>query len=46
MGTLASAAFVLQLHDRLANLAAPGSDHLALALEEQRLPRRIRRARS
>lgn len=46
IGTLATAAFVLQLHDRLANLAAPASDEVALALDERRLPRRIRRPRS
>lgn len=46
LGTLATAAFVLQLHDRLANLAAPASDALALSLDEQRLPQRIRRART
>ena len=45
MGTLATAAFVLQLHDRIASLAAPGTDDLALGLDEQRLPKRIRRAR-
>ena len=44
-GTLATAAFVLQLHDRLANLAAPATDALALSLDERRLPKRIRRAR-
>ena len=44
IGTLATAAFVLQLHDRLANLASPGSDALALSLDERRLPKRIRRA--
>ncbi len=42
-GTLATVLFVLQLHDRLANLAAPSTDALALSLEEQRLPKRIRR---
>lgn len=45
MGTLATAAFVLQLHERLAGLAAPASDDLALSLDERRLPQRIRRAR-
>ena len=45
LGTLATAAFVLQLHDRLANLAAPATDDLALSLDERRLPQRIRRAR-
>ena len=42
-GTLATATFVLQLHDRLANLATPGDDTLGLSLDEQRLPKRIRR---
>lgn len=42
LGTLATAAFVLQLHERLANLAAPASDELALSLDEARLPERIR----
>ena len=46
LGTLATAAFVLQLHDRVANLAAPATDALALQLDEDRLPKRIRRARS
>ena len=45
LGTLATAAFVLQLHDRLAGLAAPASDHLALSLDERRLPQRIHRPR-
>lgn len=46
VGTVATAAFILQLHDRLANLAAPATDALALSLEERHLPKRIRRARS
>lgn len=46
LGTFATAAFVLQLHDRVANLAAPASDHLALSLDERRLPKRIRRPRA
>ncbi len=46
VGTLATAAFILQLHDRLANLAAPGTDALALQLDESRVPKRIRRPRS
>ncbi len=46
MGTLATAAFVLQLQDRLADLAAPEKDVLGLGLDEQRLPKRIRRYRS
>jgi hypothetical protein len=44
-GTLATAIFVLGLHERLANLAAPASDELALSLDERRLPQRIRRSR-
>ena len=46
LGTLATATFVLGLHDRLGNLAAPASDDLALSLDERRLPQRIRRPRS
>src|SRR6266508_2469450 len=38
LGTLATAIFVLGLHDRLANLAAPASDELVLYLDERRLP--------
>ena len=45
LGTFATAAFILQLHDRLANLAAPASDELALHLDERRLPQRIHRPR-
>src|ERR1051326_5754259 len=45
LGTLATAAFVLKLHNRLADLAAPGSDELALSLDEHRLPQRIRNPR-
>jgi len=46
IGTLATALFVLQLHDRLADLAAPGSDALALQLDEKRVPKRIWKARA
>src|SRR5205814_10561281 len=35
LGTLVTATFVLKLHDRLANLAAPASDELALSLDER-----------
>jgi DNA-binding XRE family transcriptional regulator len=45
LGTLATAAFILKLHDRLANLVAPSSDELALSLDEHRLPQRIHRPR-
>ena len=44
IGTLTTAAFILQLHERLTNLANPASDHLGLSLEEVRLPQRIRRS--
>ena len=46
IGTLVTAAFVLNLHDRLANLATPASDEIALSLDEQRLPKRIHRKNS
>src|SRR5579862_8463087 len=46
LGTLVTAAFILNLHDRLASLAAPASDELALSLDERRLPKRIRRKSS
>ncbi|MPN43834.1 hypothetical protein SDC9_191395 [bioreactor metagenome] len=45
LGTFATASFMLQLHDRLANFAAPESDSLALSLDERRLPKRIRNPR-
>ena len=45
LGTLATAAFVLRLHDRVAELAAPARDELALSLDERRLPQRIHRKR-
>jgi transcriptional regulator with XRE-family HTH domain len=45
LGTLATATFVLRLHDRLAELAAPARDELALSLDEHRLPQRIHRKR-
>lgn len=44
IGTLATAAFILQLHEGLTNLASPASDDLGLSLEEERLPQRIRRS--
>ena len=45
LGTLATAAFILQLHDKLANLASPATDELALSLDEERLPKKIHRPR-
>ena len=46
LGTLATATFILNLHERLANLLAPASDDLGLSLDERRLPQRIRRHKS
>ena len=46
IGTLATAAFILQLQERLGDLAEPGEDALGLNLDEERLPKRIRRART
>ena len=46
IGTLVTAAFVLNLHDRLADLAAPATDELGISLDEQRLPKRIHRKKS
>lgn len=46
LGTLVTATFILNLHDRIANLAEPASDEIALSLDEQRLPKRIRRRNS
>lgn len=43
MGTLATAAFILQLHDRLAGVATPDRDALGLEIDASALPRRIRR---
>ncbi|MBX9577356.1 MAG: helix-turn-helix domain-containing protein [Chthoniobacterales bacterium] len=44
IGTLATATFILQLHERFNSLASPASDDLGLSLEEERLPQRIRRS--
>jgi transcriptional regulator with XRE-family HTH domain len=46
VGTLATAAFVLQLHGRLAALASPATDALGLDLDERRVAKRIRRTGS
>ena len=42
MGTYATALFVLGMTERLAELADARFDRLGLALEEERLPKRIR----
>jgi transcriptional regulator with XRE-family HTH domain len=46
LGTLVTATFILNLHDRLASLAAPASDELGLGLDERRLPQRIHHPKS
>lgn len=45
VGTLATALFVLQLHERLASLAAPGEDTLGLEKDAEQLPTRIRKSK-
>jgi transcriptional regulator with XRE-family HTH domain len=45
IGTMATAAFILQLDERLAQMAAAPTDRLGLELDQQRLPRRIRSPR-
>jgi transcriptional regulator with XRE-family HTH domain len=42
MGVYATVLFVLGLLDRLAELGSPRHDDVGLALEEERLPKRIR----
>ena len=42
MGTWASVLFALRLANRLAELAAPARDTEGLALEAERLPKRVR----
>jgi len=46
VGTLATALFVLQLHDRLNRLAEAAGDTLGLEKEAEQLPKRIRRAKA
>lgn len=45
LGTYGTVLFVLGFVERLGDLAAPGSDEIGLALEEEHLPKRIRRPR-
>jgi transcriptional regulator with XRE-family HTH domain len=45
VGTVAAVLFALGLVERLGGVAAPSSDSVGLALEEERLPTRVRRAR-
>jgi transcriptional regulator with XRE-family HTH domain len=46
IGTVAAVLFALGLVDRLRELAAPAHDDVGLALESERLPRRVRLAGS
>ncbi len=46
IGIYASILFVLDMTDRLSVLADPGQDRVGLALEEERLPKRIRQPRT
>jgi hypothetical protein len=46
MGIYATVLFVLGIADRLGALADASTDAVGLALEEERLPKRIRRPRS
>ena len=46
LGTLVTAIFILNLHERLAAVLAPDRDEVALSLDERRLPQRIRRRKS
>jgi hypothetical protein len=45
MGTYATVLFVLGMVDRVGDLADPRQDVVGLALEEERLPQRIRKTR-
>jgi len=46
LGVYATVLFILGLGDRLAILAEPSTDSLGLELEEQRLPKRVRRSKT
>jgi hypothetical protein len=46
LGLYGMVLFVIGLVERLGDLADPGTDELGLALEEERLPQRIRRRRT
>jgi len=41
LGVYATVLFTLGLLDRLAGVAEPGEDRVGLALEEERLPKRV-----
>ena len=46
LGTYATILFILGLGDRLGTLAEPSTDSLGLQLEEERLPKRVRRSKT
>ena len=46
LGVYATVLFVLGMSERIADLAEPTSDSLGLQLEEERLPKRIRRSKT
>ena len=46
MGIYATVLFVLGLSDRLGALADPASDGVGLALDDERLPQRVRSPRA
>lgn len=46
LGTYATILFILGLGDRLGNLAEPSTDSLGLQLDEERLPKRVRRSKA
>jgi transcriptional regulator with XRE-family HTH domain len=45
IGIYATVLFVLGMADRIGDLAEPGADAVGLALEEERLPQRVRTPR-
>ncbi len=45
LGVYATVLFALGLLERLPGVADPGEDHVGLALEEERLPQRVRSPR-
>ena len=46
LGVYATVLFILGLGDRLGGLAEPATDSLGLELDEQRLPKRVRRSKA
>jgi transcriptional regulator with XRE-family HTH domain len=46
LGVYATILFILGLGDRIGTLAEPSTDSLGLELDEQRLPKRVRRSKA